>query len=120
MGVRFIIKCEEAFYGLFFLNSFIFAVSEGIVLTSPFGLMPLGFNTFFMEYKTIKQWAYILHDKDDTRPHYHIYINFGKSSVDTKLVASWFKLGYVNDKGEECTGENFINKVKGRKVDMLQ
>lgn len=73
-----------------------------------------------MEYKTIKQWAYILHDKDDTRPHYHIYINFGKSSVDTKLVASWFKLGYVNDKGEECTGENFINKVKGRKVDMLQ
>ena len=25
-----------------------------------------------MKYKTIKQWAYILHDKDDTRPHYHI------------------------------------------------
>ena len=21
-----------------------------------------------MKYKTIKQWAYILHDKDDTRP----------------------------------------------------
>ena len=29
-----------------------------------------------MEHKTIKQWAYINHDKDDTRPHYHIYVNF--------------------------------------------
>lgn len=35
-----------------------------------------------MEHKTIKQWAYILHDKDDTRPHYHIYVNFGKAGVD--------------------------------------
>ncbi len=61
-----------------------------------------------MQYKTIKQWAYILHDKDDTRPHYHIYLNFGGSSCDTKLVASWFKVP-----------ENFIEKVKGRKSDML-
>jgi len=28
-------------------------------------------------------------------------------------------LAYVNEKGEECTGENFINKVKGRKADIL-
>lgn len=61
-----------------------------------------------MKYKTIKQWAYILHDKDDTRPHYHIYLNFGNSSCDTALVASWFEIG-----------ENFISKVKGRKTDML-
>lgn len=61
-----------------------------------------------MNYKTIKQWAYILHDKDDTRPHYHIYLNFGNSSCDTDLVASWFKLA-----------PNFVNKVKGRKSDML-
>ena len=27
-------------------------------------------------YKTIKKYAYILHDKDkDTYPHYHIYVN---------------------------------------------
>lgn len=32
-----------------------------------------------MEYRTIKYWAYIIHDKDDTRPHYHIYINFDGS-----------------------------------------
>lgn len=61
-----------------------------------------------MKYKTIKQWAYILHDKDDTRPHYHIYLNFGNSSCDTAMVASWFEIG-----------ENFISKVKGRKTDML-
>ena len=28
-----------------------------------------------MKYQSIKKWAYILHDKDDTRPHYHIYLN---------------------------------------------
>lgn len=71
-----------------------------------------------MKYKTIKQWAYILHDKDDTRPHYHIYLWFG-TGVESKLVAEWFKLGYTDDNGEEKTGENFINKVKGRRVDML-
>ena len=73
----------------------------------------------FMKYKTIKQWAYIVHDKDDTRPHYHIYINFGKSSCDSLRVAEWFGLGYVDDKGVEHTGEQFIEKVKGRKADML-
>lgn len=60
------------------------------------------------KYKTIKQWAYIIHDKDDTTPHYHIYLNFGTSSVDTSLVAKWFDIP-----------ENFISKVKGRKVDQL-
>ncbi len=59
-------------------------------------------------YSTIKHWAYILHDKDDTRPHYHIYVHFGGSSVPTELVASWFKVP-----------ENFVNKIKGRRVDML-
>lgn len=61
-----------------------------------------------MKYKTIKQWAYILHDRDDTRPHYHIYLNFGTSSCDTAMVAGWFGLA-----------ENFVSKVKGRKTDVL-
>lgn len=61
-----------------------------------------------MKYKTIKEWAYILHDKDDTRPHYHIYLNFGTSSCDTSMVANWFQVA-----------ENFVSKVKGRKTDML-
>lgn len=71
------------------------------------------------KYKTIKQWAYILHDKDDTGPHYHIYLNFSPSSCDSKMVAKWFDLGYTTEEGEERTGEQFIEKVKGRKTDML-
>lgn len=71
-----------------------------------------------MKYTTIKQWAYILHDKDDTREHYHIYLNFG-TGVDSKLVAQWFKLGYTDENGVEHSGENFISKVKGRKADIL-
>lgn len=57
---------------------------------------------------TIKKWAYILHDKDDTEPHYHIYLNFGNSGVDTKQVAEWFGLQ-----------ESQVSKVKGRSTDML-
>ena len=71
------------------------------------------------KYTTIKQWAYILHDKDDTGAHYHIYLNFHPHSCDTALVAKWFDLGYVAEDGEVRTGEQFIEKVKGRKTDML-
>lgn len=74
----------------------------------------------FMKYDTIKKWAYIVHDKDDTRPHYHIYLHFGGASVDTKMVAKWFNLGWVDDDGKEHTGENFINKIKGRWTDALK
>lgn len=70
--------------------------------------LPVEIQETCMKYKTIKQWAYILHDKDDTRPHYHIYLNFGSSSCDTAMVAGWFGVS-----------ENFIEKVKGRKADVL-
>lgn len=59
-------------------------------------------------HKTIKKWAYILHDKDDTAPHYHIYLNFGSSGVDTKQVAEWFGLQ-----------ESQVSKIRGRHTDML-
>ena len=65
----------------------------------------------FMKYSTIKKWAYIIHDKDDTRPHYHIALHFGGASVDTKQVAEWFKLGYTDESGVEHTGEQFVSKV---------
>ena len=71
------------------------------------------------KYKTIKHWAYILHDKDDTDPHYHIYLHFGDSSVPIDYVAEWFHLEYINDKGEDKDGTNFIRKVQGRRSDML-
>ena len=70
-------------------------------------------------YTTIKKWAYILHDKDDTSPHYHIYVHFGKTSVDTAVVAKWFQLGFVDKHGVEQTGENFIEKIKGKGTDAL-
>lgn len=70
------------------------------------------------EYKTIKKWAYILHDKDDTDPHYHIYVNFGNQSVDSALVAKWFNLAYIDKDGTAHNGEQFIEKVKGRATDM--
>lgn len=71
------------------------------------------------EYNTIKHWAYILHDKDDTDPHYHIYLHFGSSSVRIDLIAKWFKLGYIDKDGNEQDGTQFIEKVKGRRVDVL-
>ena len=59
-------------------------------------------------HSTIKKWAYILHDKDDTAPHYHIYLNFGDNGVETKQIASWFGLQ-----------ESQVSRVKGRSADML-
>lgn len=62
------------------------------------------------KYKTIKRFAYILHDKDPgTSPHWTIYLDFGSSSQDTKLIASWFGLQ-----------ESQVEKIKGRRTDALQ
>lgn len=60
-----------------------------------------------MDHTTIKQWAYINHDKDDTRPHFHIYLCFDYP-VDMHLIAKWFEIPF-----------NFIQKIKGRKGDYL-
>lgn len=73
----------------------------------------------FMKYSTIKKWAYIVHDKDDTRPHYHICLHFGGASVDIVQVAKWFNLGYKDEQGNEYDGTQFINKIKGRWTDVL-
>ena len=61
-------------------------------------------------HKTIKQYAYILHDKDvGQSPHWTIYLNFGNSGVDTKQIGEWFGLQ-----------ESQVERVKGRKTDCLQ
>ncbi len=60
-------------------------------------------------YSTIKYWAYIYHDKDDTENHVHIYLNFGKSGVNTSEVAKWFNLP-----------EQQVQKIKGRRTDILK
>lgn len=71
-------------------------------------LLNIDIQEVLKKYTSIKQWAYILHDKDDTAPHYHIYVNFGNSGIDSSLVASWF--------GVE---EQYVSRIKGRKTDML-
>ena len=78
-----------------------------IVSRKEFFSEPIG--DILRRYKTIKKYAYILHDKDaDASPHYHIYVNFGKSGVDSKIVAQWFGIQ-----------ESQIERIKGRATDML-
>lgn len=55
----------------------------------------------FMKYTTIKQWAYIVHDRDDTRPHYHILLSFDRASVDVEQIAKWFDVP-----------SQFVSKIK--------
>ena len=45
---------------------------------------------FVKKHKEIKKWAYILHDKDEGMPHYHIYLYFGVNGPDYETVAKWF------------------------------
>ncbi len=65
-------------------------------------------------HRTIKEWAYIIHDKDyksngtPKEPHIHLYLNFGQSNANFKTVAKWFK-----------DEEQYVSKVKGRKSDIL-
>ncbi len=62
------------------------------------------------EHKVIKKYAYILHDKDpDTSPHFHIYLNFGRSGIAHTDIAKWFGLQ------ESC-----VERVKGKPVDVLK
>lgn len=49
----------------------------------------------------IKRWAYILHDKDECRGHYHIYLDFGDTKVSSAMVSWWFDIDAV-----------FIEKLK--------
>lgn len=66
------------------------------------------------KHRTIKEWAYIIHNKDvksdgtPIEPHIHLYLNFGESGASFKTVAKWFK-----------DDEERISKVKGRKGDVL-
>lgn len=72
------------------------------------------------KYSTIKKFAYILHDKDDTRPHWHIMLHFGGASVSTAQIAKWFNLAYTAEDGTKHSGEQFCEKIKGRWTDGLK
>ena len=61
----------------------------------------------FAKYSTIKQWAYIIHDMDDTRPHYHIMLFFDYP-VKGDEISRWFNVPM-----------NFIERIKGKRTDAL-
>jgi len=71
-------------------------------------------EVIIQKHRTIKEWAYIIHDKDVNpdgtikEPHIHLYLNFGQSSASFADVAKWF-----NDEPQ------YVSKVKGRKGDVL-
>ncbi len=70
--------------------------------------LKINIEDIIKKHKIIKKWVYILHDKYDTAPHYHIYLNFGYSGVDTKQVAEWFSIP-----------EQWISMVKCRLSEFL-
>lgn len=63
--------------------------------------------------KCIKDWLYILHDKDiddsgnNKEPHYHIYCRLN-NSYDSKYIAQWFNVP-----------EQYVGKIKGKWSDAL-
>lgn len=77
------------------------------------------------DYRTIKQWAYIIHDKDvytkedeaknpankagtQKEPHIHLYLHFGQSSATLEDVARWFK-----------DDVQWVSTIKRKKKDVL-
>lgn len=61
------------------------------------------------------KYAYILHDKDvdesgkAKEPHWHVYVNFGRTSWNSENVAKRFGVT-----------ENFVGRIKGKSGDMLE
>lgn len=58
--------------------------------------------------KAFKNYAYILHDKDDTEPHYHIYVG-GMNSYRISRISNFFNLH-----------PNYIVNLKGSKEVILK
>lgn len=68
------------------------------LLVIPAEILKVDIESICKKYDVIKKWAYILHDKDDNKPHYHIYLNFGMSSISTEEIAKWFLLSNFENK----------------------
>ena len=86
------------------LKHYWFSVTEEYIKQNDIKILDV-----LQSYRTIKKWAYILHDKDNYtkydelenpehkagihKPnHVHVYCNFGDDSIDHKLFAKWFKI----------------------------
>lgn len=75
----------------------------------------LQIQSILLDKSTIKDYAYILHNKDTKedgsikKEHFHIMLRF-KSPCDSNFIAKWFD--YVNDSN--------VSKIKGRWNDALK
>ena len=65
--------------------------------------------------QSVKDYAFILHDSDlddegkPKKPHYHLYLNFGRTNVQFQHIAGWFQ-----------TRAELVEKVKTNKRFLLQ
>lgn len=99
---------------------FWFSVTEEYLQTQGVNLLDV-----LCSYKTIKKYAYILHDRDVYTPkdemlypahkagtakprHYHVYCNFGNQSIDHTYFASLFKVIPESIKRIETTAANCL------------
>lgn len=58
----------------------------------------------------VEKWLYIVHDKEETRPHYHVYLKFTENNTQkSKYIAAWFGVQ-----------ENFLCKIRGRFSDAVK
>lgn len=69
----------------------------------------LKIESILNSHKSIKEWLFILHDKDNKKPHYHIYLHFGRTYPCAQLLTM-----FNNE-----IKENSINEIRGRWKDIL-
>lgn len=69
--------------------------------------MPVDVKSTIKNNVKVKEWAYIVHDKDDIHPHYHIYLKL-IIPCNISTIASWFGIADI-----------FVQKFYGEKVDIL-
>lgn len=99
---------------------FWFSVTEEYLKTQEVNILNV-----LASYKTIKKWAYVLHDKDTyslrdelrnpehkagtKKPnHYHVYANFGNQSIDHTYFAKLFKVSPDSIQRIETTAANCL------------
>ena len=74
------------------------------------GATAAGIKNTCEQYNSIKEYAFILHDKDTDedgnpiKPHFHLYCRFGSTNVSIKEFADWFNVT-----------QNKVEKIKAKR-----
>ena len=99
-----------------------------ILLYPDAGYSLQGILSVISKYKSIKKYCIILHDQDEydadefdkegnliakagalKKAHFHVYLNFGKVSIELDSAAKWFE-----------TNSNAVERVKGTMIDVIR